>query len=58
MWCSDSDEFDDEEWEDAEFSDSGFADLGDGKDAGEEWTREDEAPTRGSRSEPDDDIPY
>jgi hypothetical protein len=58
MWCSDGDEFDDDEWEDAEFSDSGFEDLGDGKDAEEEWMREDEAPTRGSRSEPDDDVPY
>jgi hypothetical protein len=60
MWCSD-DEDEDDEFEEDEFLESEFAQLDDEDEDEEEeveWFLDDEAPSRGSRPEPDEDIPY
>jgi hypothetical protein len=68
MWCSDEsdeedDEFDDEDDEfessDSRFLSSEFSEFDAGDDDDEiDWFADDEAPTQGSRSEPEDDVPY
>jgi hypothetical protein len=59
MWCSDEDEFEDDDFEDSEFDDVEFAALDDEDDDEEEdWLLDDEAPSRGSRPDRDEDIPF
>ena len=61
MWCSDDEDEDDDEFEDDEFLDSEFAELDDEDEDEEEeveWFLDDEAPSRGSLPEQDEDIPY
>lgn len=53
MWCSDGDEFDD-----VEFQESEFAKLDDDEDQGLLIDLDNEAPSRGSPPDRDDDIPY
>ena len=68
MWCSEDDEeFEDDELEDSEFKDdefgaSEFAEVDDDEDDEEDddWLMDldGEAPSRGTRPEPDEDIPF
>lgn len=61
MWCSDDADDEEDDFEDAMFIDDGFGPLDDSElDAVEEpeWLEDEEAPSRGSRPDRDEDLPY
>ena len=61
MWCSDDGDDDEDEFDDDEFDDEAFAEfdeLDDEDEEEEDWLLDDEAPSRGPRPAPDEDIPF
>jgi hypothetical protein len=61
MWCSDDEEeFEDVDFEDDELGESEFAELEDDDEEEEDWLidLDSETPSRGSRPDRDEDIPY